>query len=133
MAEKVFCSNEIHQTQQRSKLSTRKGQKGMKPTFTAKSSRPCLGPRFLVVFGGRSDANTNHNTSIIYLDLNNVPSGWQSQPSLQIDVPQPTINGMLIKRLTPNECDMMYVNKSHLHVCEGYFGWNVTPLGVSML
>ena len=48
-------------------------------------------------------------------------SGWQIDPQMNIDSVQTTINGNLIKRLNPFECDMMYITQKELHACKDNF------------
>ena len=83
---------------------------------------------FLVVFGGRKSQTTNHNSSILLLDLNNTQSGWKTDPSLKLDSDQAYINGNIVKGLNQYECDLMYITKTELHVCRGNFSWTVTQI-----
>ena len=86
--------------------------------------------KYLIVYGGRNSATVDHDTSILFLNLNNVISGWKSDSRMKLNSAQKYINGNLVKHLGPTECDLMYMTTSQLHICKGNFTWTVTPVPV---
>ncbi len=88
--------------------------------------------KHLLVFGGRSTANTLVDTSILFLNLNNVNEGWKTIGNMKINSAQKYINGNLVKLLTPTECDLMYITDKEFHVCKGNFTWVVSQLPVAV-
>ncbi len=83
---------------------------------------------YLVVFGGKSANSIPFDTLIMFLNLNDKSQGWSTLDTFNIDVPQPVIVSSYVRRLTPTECDMMYVTTNSINVCRNNFNWTSTPL-----
>lgn len=63
--------------------------------------------------------------------MNNMAKGWYSVDGIQLDsyVSGSYINGGIVKSLTLNNCDMMYVELNKiLHTCAGNYTWTKTSI-----